>query len=261
MTRRLELTDDQWALISTIFPAQGRGGRWSDHRTAIDGMMWRLRTGDPWRDLPERYGPWETIYHRFNASRKSGLIDGMLELLQARLNTDGLIDAGLFCVDGTVIRASRAAAGAMSIVKKSRRRAGRPRPGPVARRLRHEGPPGLRRQWHPPGGGPDGGPAAGVHAVRGGHGRGPAAGPPRSAEVPAGEAGRRQGPQLSADPAMAGPARDRGGDPAALGPAPGRQAGPFRRGAYKRRSVVERCMGWLKECRAMATRFDELAEN
>ena len=81
-------------------------------------MMWRLRTGAPWRDLPERYGPWKTIYDRFNASRKSGLIDRILERLQARLNADGLIDAELFCIDGTVIRASRAAAGALSTAEK-----------------------------------------------------------------------------------------------------------------------------------------------
>ena len=159
-------------------------------------MMWRLRTGAPWRDLPEKYGPWKTIYHRFNASRKSGLIDRILEGLQAKLNAGGLIDAELFCIDGTVIRASRAAGGPMSIAKKSRRRAGGPRPGPVARRLWHEGPPGLRRQRDPAGGGPDAGPAAGVHAVRGGHGRRAAAGPARAAEVPAGEAGRGQGIQL-----------------------------------------------------------------
>ena len=118
MAKRHELTDDQWALISDLFPAQGRGGQWSDHRRAIDGMMWRLWTDAPWRDLPEGYGPWKTVYHRFNASRKTGLIDRILECLQARLNAGGLIDAELFCIDGTVIRASRAAAGAISVVKK-----------------------------------------------------------------------------------------------------------------------------------------------
>jgi transposase len=112
MVKRHELTDDQWGLISDLFPAQGRGGKWSDHRTATNGMFWRLRTGSPWRDLPERYGPWQTIYDRFNSSRKSGLLERILERLQARLNAAGLIDVELFCIDGTVIRAGRAAAGA-----------------------------------------------------------------------------------------------------------------------------------------------------
>lgn len=57
MAKQHELTDDQWGLIAVLFPVRGRGGRWPDHRTTIDGMMWRLRTGTPWRDLPERYRP------------------------------------------------------------------------------------------------------------------------------------------------------------------------------------------------------------
>jgi transposase len=118
MARRHELTDDQWALIADLFPTQGRGGRWADHRAMVNGVMWRLRTGVPWRDLPERYGPWQTVYHRFNALRRSGLLDRILERLQARLNAVGLIDAELFCVDGTVIRAARAAAGAVAAPKK-----------------------------------------------------------------------------------------------------------------------------------------------
>ena len=115
---RHELTDGQWELIEDLFPAQGRGGRWADHRTAVNGVLWRLRTGAPWRDVPERYGPWRTVYHRFNSMRRDGLLDRILERLQARLNADGLIDAELWCVDGTVIRASRAAAGAVRAPKK-----------------------------------------------------------------------------------------------------------------------------------------------
>lgn len=118
MPKRHELTDDQWALLADLFPIQKRGGRWSDHRTMINGLMWRLRTGAPWRDLPERYGPWQTVYHRFNAMRRTGLIDRLLERLQTRLNVQGLIDPELFCIDGTVTRAARAAAGAVAAPKK-----------------------------------------------------------------------------------------------------------------------------------------------
>jgi transposase len=118
MAKRHELTDQGWAHIADLFPAQGRGGRWSDHRTIVNGIMWRLRTGAPWRDLPERYGPWQTVYDRFNAMRADGMLDRMLERLQAKLHADGLIDAELWCIDGTVIRASRAAAGAAAAPKK-----------------------------------------------------------------------------------------------------------------------------------------------
>lgn len=117
MARRHELTDAQWDLIKGFFPEQGRGGKWADHRKLFNGVLWRLRTGAPWRDLPERYGPWQTVYHRYNALRRTGTLDRILEHLQARLNAEGLIDPELFGVDGTSVRASRSAAGAS---KKSR---------------------------------------------------------------------------------------------------------------------------------------------
>ncbi len=109
--RRSKLTDGVWERIAPLLPENGRRGKqWKDHRTVVNGILWKLRTGAPWRDLPERYGPWQTVYHRFRALRRSGLLDRILERLQARLNADGLIDAELWCVDGTVIRAAGAAA-------------------------------------------------------------------------------------------------------------------------------------------------------
>jgi transposase len=114
VARRHELTDAQWDLIKDLFPEQARGGRWGDHRSLFNGVLWRLRTGVSWRDLPERFGPWQTVYHRFRSIRRDGTIDRILGRLQARLNAEGLIDAELFCIDGTVVRASRTAAGASS---------------------------------------------------------------------------------------------------------------------------------------------------
>jgi len=112
--RRHELSDAEWAFLSEFFPPRPRrrGGRWSDDRTVLNGIFWRLNTGVPWRDLPDRYGPWQTVYDRFAKLRKSGLLDRIIERLQLRLNEAGLLDPDLFCVDGTSIRASRAAAGA-----------------------------------------------------------------------------------------------------------------------------------------------------
>jgi transposase len=58
---RGELTDKAWAQLAPLLPRnQRRGGRWRDHRTVVNGILWKLRTGAPWRDLPERYGPWQT---------------------------------------------------------------------------------------------------------------------------------------------------------------------------------------------------------
>jgi transposase len=89
----------------------------------LNGIFWRLNTGAPWRDLPERYGPWQTVYDRFNKLRKSGLLDRIVERLQLRLNEKGFIEPELFCIDGTNVRAARAAAGAAK-KKSPRRRAG-----------------------------------------------------------------------------------------------------------------------------------------
>ena len=141
--KRHELTDREWALLAEFFPARrrGRGGRWRDDRAIANGMFWRLSTGAAWRDLPERYGPWQTVYHRFNALRAAGAIDRMVERLQLRLDAAGLIDHGLYLVDGTNVRAARAAAGAGG--KTPSGRAGRPRAGPQPGRVRVEAAPRL----------------------------------------------------------------------------------------------------------------------
>ncbi|MDB5349274.1 MAG: putative transposase of family [Planctomycetota bacterium] len=80
------VTDDGCTLIADLFPAQGRGGQWSDHSVTFNGIPWRLRTGAAWRDLPEQYGPWQTVYDRFNSMRADGLLDRILVRLQAKLN-------------------------------------------------------------------------------------------------------------------------------------------------------------------------------
>jgi len=109
---RYELTDEQWSMLAGLFPRQGRGGRWLDHRTMLNGMLWILRSGAPWRDLPERYGKWQSVNHRFNRWRRDGTFERVLKALQIRLDKQGKIDWDLWLVDGTSIRASRAAAGA-----------------------------------------------------------------------------------------------------------------------------------------------------
>ena len=111
--RRHELSDEEWNHIKDILPApKYRGRPPSDTRMVLNGMLWIMRTGAPWRDVPEWFGPWETVYDRFNRWSKDGTLDRVVGLLQALMQTQGRIDWKLFCIDGSVIRASRAAAGA-----------------------------------------------------------------------------------------------------------------------------------------------------
>ena len=118
--RRYELTDEQWALIEDMFPPErGNGRPWRDHRSMVNAMMWILNSGSPWRDLPERFGPWKTGYNRFSRWRKERLFDQILERLQMTLDEDGRIDWDLWCVDGSSVRAHVSAAGAGK--KKDRR--------------------------------------------------------------------------------------------------------------------------------------------
>ena len=110
---RYELTDEQWGLIEELLPKNSGPGRpWEEHRRVLNGMFWVLHSGAPWRDVPERYGPWQTVYERFSRWQQDGTLDRMLERLRMRLDAEGRIDWDLWCVDGTNIRAHKAAAGA-----------------------------------------------------------------------------------------------------------------------------------------------------
>jgi len=121
--RRYELTDDQYESIGDLMPPNGkRGGQWNDHRTTLNGIFWILHTGAQWREMPERYGKWKSVYDRFVRWRRDGTIDRILQRLQMRLDKDGRIDWDLWCIDGTNVRASRSAAGAgESKTRKNRR--------------------------------------------------------------------------------------------------------------------------------------------
>ena len=110
---RHELSDSEWGLVSDLMPpvrSTGRPAR--DHRTILNALMWILRAGSPWRDLPEHFGPYQTVFHRFNAWRKDGTLDRILERLHLRLDREGRLDWDLWCIDGSNVRATRAAAGA-----------------------------------------------------------------------------------------------------------------------------------------------------
>lgn len=116
------LTEDQWAAIEPLVPKPSRTGRPPrDAREMMDALMWLLRTGAPWRDLPDWFGPWQTAYTRFCHWRDQGVLDRIVEKLQVLLADAGKIDWELWCVDGTSVRAARCAAGAKGGARKSPR--------------------------------------------------------------------------------------------------------------------------------------------
>ena len=78
----------------------------------LNGIFWILGTGAPWRDLPERFGSCKTVHRYFSDWRRSGVFAAIIEVLQIKLDKQGLIDWELWCVDGANVRAARAAAGA-----------------------------------------------------------------------------------------------------------------------------------------------------
>jgi transposase len=114
MVRRHELSDAQWERLWPLLPpprpATGRPAK--DHRLVINAILWRLKTGVPWRDLPERYGKWQTVYSRFRRWQRAGVWERVLAALQADANGRGELDWSLHFVDGTTVRAHQHAAGA-----------------------------------------------------------------------------------------------------------------------------------------------------
>jgi transposase len=142
VTRRHALTDAEWAKLEPLLPKNNRRGHpFKGHRPVIDAILWVLATGAAWRDLPERFGPWQTAYDRFNRWRKDGTWDRIAAELLRRADEGGAIDPTLWCIDGTTVRASRSAAGARK--KSPARRAVRPRPGPQPGRVRDQAAPRL----------------------------------------------------------------------------------------------------------------------
>lgn len=103
---RHALTDEQWNALAAVLPAQktGPSARRGD-RAFIDAVLYRARTGIPWRDLPERFGPWKSVYNRFRNWARRGCWAAIFKALQVEVDADGCI------VDGSNIRAHLDAAG------------------------------------------------------------------------------------------------------------------------------------------------------
>jgi transposase len=78
---RFDLTDFEWPVIAPLLPNKPRGVPHVDDRRGVNGIFWRLRTGAPWADIPERYGPHTTCVNRFNRWRKAGVWDRILKAM------------------------------------------------------------------------------------------------------------------------------------------------------------------------------------
>ncbi len=105
--RRYELTDEQWELIESLLPGRegDPGARGADNRLFVNAVIWIARTGAPWRDLPPRFGEWNSVYQRFNRWAKAGIWERVFQAVR-------LSDVEELLLDSTIVRAHQHAAGA-----------------------------------------------------------------------------------------------------------------------------------------------------
>jgi transposase len=112
---RLLMEDSEWAFFSEfITSVRGRGGRpGGDHRRVLDGIFWIARTGAQWRDLPEEFGKWSSVYRQF----RRWTLAGLWELVLEALNESDVSPPQVQMIDSTIIRAHHQAAGAKGGLK------------------------------------------------------------------------------------------------------------------------------------------------
>ena len=104
-----DIPEDLWLRLEPILPTEGspRGGRpIGDVRNFLNAVHWMLRTGSPWRALPEKYGSWKTVYSRFRRWQKRGYLAAILKLLTLQADMDHIM------IDGTYVHAHKHSAGA-----------------------------------------------------------------------------------------------------------------------------------------------------
>jgi transposase len=117
----MDLTDEQWAVIAPLMPdpprrADGRGRPWKPSRAVLDGVLWILRTGAQWHDLPTRYPPYQTCHRRYQAWVREGTFEQVLETLAADLKERGDLDLSECFIDGMFVAAKK---GGITLVKPS----------------------------------------------------------------------------------------------------------------------------------------------
>jgi len=111
----MDLTNEQWKIVGPILPEDperedGRGRPWSDRRKVLEGVLWILRTGARWQDLPPRYGPYQTAHRRFQNWVRSGVMEKLLLTLAEHLKQAGGLDLKECFVDGTFVPAKKGGA-------------------------------------------------------------------------------------------------------------------------------------------------------
>jgi transposase len=107
-----DLTDTQWTILDDLIPEpmrrkDGRGRPWKDRRAVLNGILWVLRTGAPWADVPERYPSYQTCHRRFQQWVRSGVMKGILEALALDLKTRGVLDVEEAFIDGSFAPAKK----------------------------------------------------------------------------------------------------------------------------------------------------------
>jgi transposase len=112
VVRRHELTDEQWQVIESLLPPSGAKGRPRiDDRRVINGMLYKAKTGIAWRDLPERYGPWKTVYNRFWRWSRNGTLTELVKRARVIAEAIDELDREV-AIDSSIVRAHQHAAGA-----------------------------------------------------------------------------------------------------------------------------------------------------
>ncbi len=111
----MDLTEDQWKIVSAILPEDPvrpdrRGRPWSDRRQVFNGVLWILRTGAPWQNLPDRYGAYQTAHRRFQNWVRSGVMERVLLAIAQDLTDRGGLDLRECFIDGTFVPAKKGGA-------------------------------------------------------------------------------------------------------------------------------------------------------
>lgn len=112
----MDLTDEQWDVIKPLIPQppkrpDGRGRPRRDNREILNGILWIMRTGAPWKDLPERYPPYQTCHRRFQEWVRSGAFEVILRMLVKDMKERGDLDLTECFIDGTFVIAKKGAKG------------------------------------------------------------------------------------------------------------------------------------------------------
>ena len=120
-----DLTEAQWKILNILIPEptprkDGRGRPWKDRRAVLNGILWVLRTGAPWSDVPERYPSYQTCHRRFQQWVRSGVMKGVLEALARDLRARGVLDVEEAFIDGSFAPAKK---GASKLEKQNAERA------------------------------------------------------------------------------------------------------------------------------------------